>query len=225
MSSQISLSPTFENPNASHTLIFFITGNPGLISYYDTFLSTLHHLLSGESGFSRPNAFYIYGQSLAGFGDNEMPSKPDGYPYTLEDQIDSRIRLLMDQRIPSGSRQGQPYDDVILIGHSVGTYILLEVLQRLQKSTPSLKIKAGILLMPTVIGLGESSNGTKAALLFRIPGFARGASLVANALLWPLPRSAVKWLVGLILSMPNDGAEVTARFLKSNMGIWQALLV
>lgn len=222
MSSRISLSPTYENPSAMHHLIFFITGNPGLISYYDTFLGTLHLLLSNQYS-SKSDVFHIYGESLAGFGDNDSPSKTTGYPYTLEDQIETRLQCLKDQKILSGPRQGGFYDSVILMGHSVGTYILLEVLQRLRKSSSTLKVKAGILLMPTVIGLAESSSGVRAKPLFQIPGFPRGASLIANALLTPIPKSGVKWLVKLMLGMPDAGAEVTARFLKSSMGIWQAL--
>jgi len=112
---------------------------------------------------------------------------------------------------------------MILIGHSVGTFILLEVLQRLRKSASPINVKAGILLMPTVMDLAESSSGLKLSRLFRIPGFARGVSLAAKLLLWPIPKSAVKWLVGSILGMPDEGAEATARFLKSRMGVWQAL--
>jgi hypothetical protein len=109
------------------------------------------------------------------------------------------------------------------MGHSVGSYILLEILQRLRKSESPLNITAAILLTPTVTHIAKSSSGIITSGLFRIPGFARGASLVANTLLWPIPKSGVKWLVKTILSMPEEGAEVTARFLKSNMGIWQAL--
>ena len=217
------MSPCYDNPSATHHLIFFITGNPGLINYYDAFLGTLHQLLTEDSELSKRNVFHIYGESLAGFGDNDAPSKTTGQPYTLEDQIETRLQLLNDQRIPSGSRRGKQYDSIILMGHSVGTYILLEVLTRLQKAAPLLNVIAGILLMPTVIGLAESASGVKAKPLFQIPGFPRGASQLVNALLWPLPRSGVKWLVGLVLGMPDAGAAVTARFLKSNMGIWQAL--
>lgn len=77
--------------------------------------------------------------------------------------------------------------------------------------------------MPTVMGLAESPSGIKAVPLVRIPGFARGASVVAQTLLWPLPKPMVKWLVGVVMGMPDEGAEVTTSFLKSSMGIWQAL--
>jgi len=40
---------------------------------------------------------------------------------------------------------------------------------------------------------------------------------------WTVPRGGLKWLVGLVTRMPDDAAEVTTRFLRSRMGIWQAL--
>jgi pimeloyl-ACP methyl ester carboxylesterase len=212
-----------DNPFATHHLIFFVTGNPGLISYYNNFFRTLHQLLS--EGKSKSNAFHIYGESLAGFKYSESPSKDTGAPYNLDQQIESRLQCLKDQRIPSGPRKSEAYDSIILIGHSVGTYIILEMLQRLRNSSSPLNIRAGILLFPTVTHLAESPSGLKFKFLFRIPGFVRGASSAANALLWLFPRPALKWLVKVVTGMPEDATEVTTSFLKSDMGIWQALLV
>ena len=111
------------------------------------------------------------------------------------------------------------------MGHSVGTYILLELIQRLRKakSSSSVNVTGGILLMPTVMGLAESPSGVKAAPLLRISVLPRGLQLVAKVLLWPIPTPALKWLVCKVMSMPDDAAAVTTRFLKSNMGVWQAL--
>lgn len=225
MTSRLSIAPScdWDDPATKAHLIYFITGNPGLISYYNEFLGTLHQLLSDDRRVSTTDKFFVYGESLAGFGEDDSPSTVTGYPYTLEDQIETRVRSLKDQKIPSGPRQGESYDSVILIGHSVGSYILLEVLCRIQDRSLPLRIKGGILLMPTVMGLAESASGVKAVPLVRIPGFARVASIVAQTLLWPVPRSTVRWLVGGFMGMPQEGAEVTTSFLKSSMGIWQAL--
>lgn len=223
MTSRISFSPDSSIPSASHHLIFFITGNPGLIGYYNTFLRTLYQLLSEGADSSSSKVFHVYGESLAGFEEDDTPSKETGCPYVLEDQIDARLLALKDQRISTGPRQGDQYDSMILIGHSVGSYILLEMLQRLRNSSSSVNVRAGILLMPTVMGIAESSSGVMLSSLFRIPGFAKGGSLLAKGLLWPISKPMVKWLVGTILRMPEEGAQVTANFLKSSMGIWQAL--
>jgi hypothetical protein len=221
--STISFQPLLKGPRGSYHLIFFITGNPGLISYYNTFLSTLYQLLSDTSRKSDPDVFHIYGQSLAGFEQNDRLPAATSVPWSLEDQIKILQQSLNDQKIPSGLRQGQSYDGIIMIGHSVGTYIIMEILNRLQKSSSSLKIKGAILLFPTVTHLAKSPSGVRFSSFFRIPGFPKGLSMVAKTLLLAIPRPAVKWLVGLVTGMPEDGAETTTNFLTSSMGIWQAL--
>lgn len=225
MTTQLFVSSGSENESLAvkDHLVFFITGNPGLVSYYDTFLRTLHHLLAYDANSIKSDKFHIYGESLMGYGDNDSPSLATGRPYSLEEQIEDRLQSLTGQRIRSGPRKGQQYDSVTLIGHSLGTYILFEILNRLQKDGSSLKVRAGILLMPTVIGLAESSSGLKFGSLVQIPGLISGGSFLAKALLWPIPKSALKWLVKAVLRMPDAGAEVTTNFLKSSMGIWQAL--
>jgi pimeloyl-ACP methyl ester carboxylesterase len=221
MPAELSFSPSHENPDASNHLIFFVPGNPGLISYYDAFLRTLHQLLSEKK--SEADVFHIHGQSLNGFEENSTPSQATGLPYSLEEQIESRLQCLKDRSIVSGGpRQGQAYDSIILVGHSVGSYIVLEMLQRLRQ-TPSLNVKAGILLFPTVTHIAQSPSGVKLSTLFRIPGFAWGASLAAKALIWPLPKPVLKRLVRLVTGMPGEATDVTTRFLRSRMGVWQAL--
>lgn len=217
--SEISYRPIAEDYTVSYHLIYFITGNPGLIAYYNTFLGTLHELLSTSKSKS-PSQFHIYGRSLAGFEDNDHKRSE---PYNLEEQIVLSLESLKDQKIPTGPRQGQPYSSVILIGHSVGSYILLEIIQRLRKSSSPINIQAGILLFPTITHIAQSPSGVKISTLFRIPNFVRGATAVANALIAVTPTSVLKRLVPWVTRMPEDAAEVTTRFLTSKMGIWQAL--
>jgi pimeloyl-ACP methyl ester carboxylesterase len=219
--SEISFHPISEDPSASHHLIYFITGNPGLIFYYNTFLRTLHELFSSLSTTTASNIFHIHGQSLAGFEDDTSAAgKP---PYNLEDQISVSLTSLSALRIPSGPQKSQPYANVILIGHSVGSYILLELINRLRKLSSEINIKAGILLFPTVTHIAQSPSGVKINTLFRIPDFPRRASFLAKILVLLVPRSVLKWLVSVVTGMPDEAAEVTTRFLKTRMGIWQAL--
>lgn len=222
MASQISICPISEDPTTPYHLIFYITGNPGMISYYDAFLKTLHQLVT-ESSTLESEVVHVFGQSLDGFGDNDAPLEATGRPHTLEDQIVSRLQILSERRIPSGPRHGQYYDSIILMGHSVGTYILLEMLQRLRKDGSSLNITGGILLMPTIMGLALSPSGVKASPLLRLPGLPRALHLLAKTIFWSLSTAALEWLVGKVMGMPDDAAVVTTRFLKSDMGIWQAL--
>ncbi|RDL40594.1 Uncharacterized protein BP5553_00573 [Venustampulla echinocandica] len=229
--SQISFGPLSDNPSASHHLIYFITGNPGLIAYYDTFLRTLHELLpniSTSTASANNRVFHIYGQSLAGFDVDEQisaksPSPLRESPYSLEDQIRIHLKALAEFRIQSGPRQGQLHDSVILIGHSVGSYILLEIIQRLRQHDSAPRIKAGILLFPTVTHIAKSPSGVKISTLFRIPNFPKRISTLVKALVWLLPKSFMERAVGGITRMPDDAAKVTTGFLRSRMGVWQAL--
>jgi hypothetical protein len=221
-STRISFHPESESAKASHHLIYFITGNPGLIAYYNTFLTTLHKLLL-ETFKASSDVLHIHGQSLAGFEDNSSHSRL--HPYSLEEQITYSLLALTAQSVPSGPLKGKPYTSIILIGHSVGSYMLLEIIQRLKRSSSPVRIRAGILLFPTVTHIAASPSGVKISTLFRIPDFARRASFVAKGLTSLAPRSVLRWLVGVVTSMPSDSAEVTTRFLTSRMGIWQALSV
>lgn len=229
--SQISFTSASDNPFASHHLIYFITGNPGLIAYYDTFLRTLHDLLPNPTAASADsNVFHIYGQSLAGFdGDDEAYAKPSSPPreslYSLEDQIQLHLKSLSELRIQSGPRQGQLHDSVILIGHSVGSYILLEIIQRLRQQNSPLQIRAGILLFPTITHIAKSPSGVKISTLFRIPNFPKKISTLVKALVWLLPKTFMERVVRVVTNMPDDAAKVTTGFLRSPMGVWQALYV
>ena len=192
-----------------------------MISYYNNFFQTLHELLT-SSPTSKSDKFHIQGQSLAGFED--AASEPfRTTPYGLEEQISLSLSTLQTLHIPSGPKKSQPYTSIILIGHSVGSYILLELINRLRKSSSILTIKAGILLFPTVTHIAQSPSGAKISTLFKIPDFPRRASFLARNLVSLVPRSWLKWLVSVVTKMPHDAAEVTTRFLRSRMGIWQAL--
>ena len=59
--------------------------------------------------------------------------------------------------------------------------------------------------------------------LTRIPAFALIVHTVAKILFYFAPLAIVTWLVRLITGMPDTGANVTAQFLQSKYGVWQAL--
>ncbi|KAF2490420.1 hypothetical protein BU16DRAFT_152206 [Lophium mytilinum] len=154
-------------------ILFFITGNPGLIAYYRTFLSHLYALLSStESSQASPGAdqFQVFGRDLLGFevehADAASAASP---PYGLQAQVEATEKaldtLVSDNTNASGNRP-----KVILIGHSVGAYILLEVLRRhrekLQKAAPqtAMTIIGGICLFPTVTHIMQSRSGKSAGV-------------------------------------------------------------
>ncbi|KAF3064373.1 UPF0554 protein C2orf43 like protein [Daldinia childiae] len=215
-----------EDSRSRDILIFFIPGNPGLIDYYEPFLSTLRELLNEAKSLEHIR-FHIYGQNLAGFlDDDHEPFTSQRTPYNLHDQIQHTLAALKKLRVDSGSRKGLPYDEVLLIGHSVGSYIALELFHQLLRDpdlAPHLNLGSGILLFPTIHHISNSPSGKKLDLLRRTPILGDNAYRIAQAFLRLFPQGALRWIVSSVMGFPAHGAEVTTRWLKSRDGVWQAL--
>lgn len=163
------------------TTIFFITGNPGLIAYYHTFLSLLSSKLAlyASSGSPRDcdyGEFQVYGHSLAGFelpesgaGTQQQQQQSETGCYDLEEQI-CFVQRRLDEFIVENSNGKHK---VILIGHSLGAYIAMEVLRRhreRQKTKTKIDevteqaefdIIGGVMLFPTVVDIAKSPSGEK----------------------------------------------------------------
>lgn len=171
------------NNSTPPTTIFFITGNPGLIAYYHTFLSLLSSKLasSASSDSSRDcdyRKFQVYGHSLAGF---ELPESESGTGtqqqqsetgcYDLEEQICFVQRRLDEFIVENNNGNGK--QKVILIGHSLGAYIAMEVLRRHRERQKTksqtdevteqaeFDIIGGVMLFPTVVDIAKSPSGEK----------------------------------------------------------------
>ncbi|KAJ5737605.1 uncharacterized protein N7483_002730 [Penicillium malachiteum] len=247
------------------TTIFFISGNPGLIGYYHPFLSLLAQNLaekepeSDKNQSQSPNktSFQINGCSLGGF---EIPSgsaKAEKRLYSLEDQIrfvHQKLEALMHKTKSVSSSQESESDEnesssrarrhkVILIGHSVGAYIAIEVLRRHRDGIPSLEgipeaeskseleasrvfdIVGGVMLFPTVKDIAHSPSGQKlTTLLYFIPQLALLVGYFATILTALLPSTFLKFVIRSVMkNPPPHGLETTCTFLKSSGGVRQAL--
>ncbi|KAI1330180.1 hypothetical protein F5Y16DRAFT_364265 [Xylariaceae sp. FL0255] len=208
-----------------HVLVFMISGNPGLIDYYAQFLQALHNALDASS-LSTPalkdTRFHIYGQNLAGFSDDEHePFSSERKPYDLEYQIQHTLKAVCGQQI-----NGRPFDDIIMMGHSVGAYIALESWHRVLKDpklSSTLNLTSGILLFPTIEYIARSSSGWKLNALRQTPIIGPNAYRVATGFLQLCTQNVLLWFVGTALGMPGPAADVTAKWLKSRDGVWQAL--
>jgi len=201
--------------------IYFIPGNPGLVSYYTTFLTILHRSLNSPN-FSSLARVTIHGESLAGF---ELDSQPrTRAPLSLQSQI-SHVQ----SRIAAYSAQ-HAHPRLILIGHSVGAYIALEVLRRRLQDA---NVVAAILLFPTVTHIAASPNGLRSAWLLRTPGLSTVVGWFAWEMAWLLRgggggegegggvvlTALCRWMLG----MTEAAATTTAGFLESKGGVRQAL--
>lgn len=186
------ISPASSPDNSCENyVIYFITGNPGLISYYEPFLTTLSSLLSSDllNGGSGNRRIRICGASFAGFEPtaatvtSNKTKETNGhfnYPVGLRNQILNAEYHLSDfitsfNQLNDTSTDGHvhvpPYratTKVILIGHSVGAYVLLEMIRRnhvgLQQDQKmnmnmNMNIVGGILLFPTIADIAKSPMG------------------------------------------------------------------
>lgn len=147
------------------TYLLFLPGNPGLIEYYRTFLSTLSALLDRRID--------ILGVSHAGFHTRQTAARAGAPGYwTLSEQITQKVQIVEWLGRRCGSSDGDRDEDgdgerarVIIAGHSVGAFMALEVLrvlgeQRKQRgSDQGVSVIGGILLFPTVVDIAKSSSG------------------------------------------------------------------
>ncbi|KAH3984706.1 hypothetical protein HBI25_069880 [Parastagonospora nodorum] len=212
-------------------LIYFITGNPGLIEYYRTFLTHLYGVLSQNTASDRSIEFQVYGRSLSGFEVNSSEIKTYKYrrdpPYGLQDQIrhaeDDVVELVEDLK-DNGAKDVR----VILVGHSVGAYISLEIVRRLRAHGVvgedfDTRISGVVGLFPTVVDLARSESGMKAAPFVKNSNFVVFLSVIAGFISMLLPLSLLTKLIASVMSFPQDAAHTTASFVKSPHGVLQAL--
>lgn len=210
-----------------HGLLFFIPGNPGLVDYYTDFFDQLKARIGWADGH-----IHVHGRDLFGFrDDSHEPFSKDNPPYDVDRQVEAVFDHLAALRRTDSSRttpgvKGEPYDFVILAGHSVGSYIALEIFHRHMRDpsrAPHLKLHAGLLLFPTVTHMAQSPSGKRLELIRTTPLLDGAAHVVAQRFLDLWPAWALRWFVSNVLGMGARAAEVTTRFLKSRDGVWQAL--
>ncbi|KAJ5649384.1 uncharacterized protein N7484_003107 [Penicillium longicatenatum] len=220
---------------------------------------------------TKKTSFQIYGCSLGGFEippvakhesvQNAKEGHNKNHLYDLEGQIRFVHRKLVDlmhgnkrisaddagePKLGSDPSTPAPKQKVILIGHSVGAYIAMEILRRHREGIPNIEalsstgsatghadssssssfdIIGGVMLFPTVKDIAHSPSGQKlTTLLSFLPHLALIVSFFARILTSVLPSSTLKSVVRSVMKdPPAHGLETTLAFLKSSGGVRQAL--
>ncbi|KAF9076097.1 hypothetical protein BDP27DRAFT_1211155 [Rhodocollybia butyracea] len=132
-------------PNAEpKTFVFFIPGNPGLSGFYISFLSALYQNLSN---------ICILAQSH--LGHTEAATSTES---SLQSQVASAIEAF------DALKKTFPTSKAIIIGHSVGSWISLQVLKARLNEVDSL-----FLLFPTIANILDTPNGRTLSWAFRPP--------------------------------------------------------
>ncbi|KAL7198136.1 hypothetical protein ACSBR2_020622 [Camellia fascicularis] len=151
--------------------VLFIPGNPGVISFYTDFLENLYELLGGTA-------------SITAVGHISQTEKnwEHGRLFSLEEQIDHKIDFikheLQNSEVP-----------IILVGHSIGSYISIEMFRR----SPE-KVIYCIGLYPFLAVNTESSKQATIKRLATSPILSAAVSSVVG-LLGLLPTKASRFLV------------------------------
>ncbi|KAF2218785.1 hypothetical protein BDZ85DRAFT_65056 [Elsinoe ampelina] len=227
-------SPNFSKPT-NHLLIYFLTGNPGLIDYYQEYLNAVLSQHGNITGRAKDTTIHIYGCSLAGFETSgkatnaRFVAEHGPGPWDVDQEIayvDGAIDDALEDLRAYLKGQGQDVGKearVVLIGHSLGTYMTLEILRRRKARQAQGKIIGAILLCPTIMNLAGSSSGRKVALIGSLRFTAVSLASLARVLSWLLSLTAMLGLVQRVTGQPPDAAFVTTSFLQSPNGVRQAL--
>ena len=210
-------------------IIYHVSGNPGLIEYYRTFLTHLYGLLAPQLPSTE---LQVFGRDLSGFEVNGQPkalgNSTSNPPYGLQAQIQHAEQALT-ELVARAKAEGARDVRVILMGHSVGAYIVLELVRRLRESAArnapqsSVRIVGAVCLTPTVTHIAKSSSGVRASWLLEKKHFSLLASMLAKAITLFIPTAMLALLIRAVMRFPADSARITAEFVKSNTGVRQAL--
>ncbi|XP_013413468.1 lipid droplet-associated hydrolase-like [Lingula anatina] len=166
------------NPSGNEPfLAVIIPGNPGIVGYYEEFMDKLYTLSNKR--------LPVWAVSHAGHVKipKELEIQASAHdPFNLEGQIQHKMDFL---------RNHVPKDvNIILIGHSIGCYIILQLVNRL----PDLNIHRAIMLFPTIERMALSPQGRIATPFLRyFRWIARGAAYFLSFLPQNLQRKLIIW--------------------------------
>ncbi|KAA8518509.1 hypothetical protein F0562_015983 [Nyssa sinensis] len=151
--------------------VLFIPGNPGVVSFYTDFLESLYELLGGTA-------------SVTAIGHISHMEKDweHGSLFSLQEQIDHKMNFIQSElqnfEIP-----------IIVVGHSIGSYISIEMLRRAPE-----KVIYCIGLYPFLAVNTESSTQSIIRRIAASPILCAALSSIV-ALLGLLPTHASRFLV------------------------------
>ncbi|CAI0391353.1 unnamed protein product [Linum tenue] len=98
-----------DNPTL-HVVV--VPGNPVIVSFYKDFVESLYGSLGGTASITLPSYVCLYVQNWE-----------NGKLFSLQEQIDHKVDFicqeLQDTKVP-----------IVLVGHSIGSYITMEMLRR-----------------------------------------------------------------------------------------------
>ncbi|GAA5829816.1 hypothetical protein JCM11251_007892 [Rhodosporidiobolus azoricus] len=204
-----------EGPKTKLILVF-IPGNPGLVSYYRFFLTSLRSAL--PSPLRESTEMYAIGH----LGHSTAPRPGGGGGFkpqeqaSLEEQVEDKVRFLDELKGKHAGLGGEGNAKVVVLGHSIGAWIGLQVLHR----RPSL-LQSLHLLFPTLSHMAQTPNGRTLSPLFS--SWTLRPVFYSTSALSYLPTALTSRLVGLITGQNGAGAQTTTELVSSPSTVLAAL--
>ncbi|KAK7680572.1 hypothetical protein QCA50_016354 [Cerrena zonata] len=185
--------------SSTSVLLIFIPGNPGLADFYTPFLNDIHEKSDG----SLPIIARAHLGHTPHIDHNE--AYVDRASVGLASQIESIIELI--------DASKTIYDKLVLVGHSVGSWLVLQAL----KARPE-AVNSVFLLFPTIANIGDTPNGRKLSWLFHhpFPKIISYLSICAGL----LPLGVVSYLYK---DWPTPQVHVLRSLLKSPSAVYASL--
>jgi dienelactone hydrolase len=126
-----------------------LTGNPGSLDYYTKFMHYIQDQL--------PDSHALLALSHVG-ADPRLPPPEDG-PLDLPQHLATKVDFIqsLKQSLGEWAREtdnNAPQPKVALVGHSVGAWLTVEIMKRVD-------IEAGYLMFPTLGWIADTHNGWK----------------------------------------------------------------
>ncbi|BGP15399.1 hypothetical protein JCM10213v2_003367 [Rhodosporidiobolus nylandii] len=197
-----------EEEEHGRVTLVFVPGNPGLVSYYPSFLSSLRAALPSPL---RENT-EIYAIGHLGHSTSPRPGGGGFAPKeqaSLEEQVEDKVRFLEELK-----REGKRR--VVMLGHSIGGWVGLQIINQRPDLLHSL-----LLLFPTLSHMSSTPNGRSLSPLFS-SWLLRPVFYSSSALSY-LPTSLLSRLVGLITGHSGPGARTTSELVSSPQTVLAAL--
>jgi pimeloyl-ACP methyl ester carboxylesterase len=205
-------------PTASSPLLFFLPGNPGLVNYYTSFLTQL--------SIAHPS-LHILAASHAGFHPDE-PQLHKGYSWKWGPQpwgLDAQVKMKTELLQFAVEKLGDKNRKVLLMAHSMGAYLSLEMITGLKKATEEgSKILGGIMLFPTVLEIADSPQGRLLTPLLGSRIVRGAASWAAWGFSW-CKEWQVEMLVKVLTGQDPEAAETTRQLVTTPHVVEQALVL
>ncbi|XP_072505395.1 lipid droplet-associated hydrolase isoform X2 [Notamacropus eugenii] len=197
---------TKDNPKL---LVLVIPGNPGIPAFYVEFVKALYlslqkrypvWVISHAGHVSAPSGVKV---------DEEGPEDPSTQKlddaFGLEGQVEHKLAFLR-TRVPAMLK-------LVLITHSVGSYILLEMMKR----APQLPVLRGLLLFPTIERIAKTPNGYVATPLLCWLRYALYVPFYIALNL--MPTKVLTMLSSLILQRLKAENEITSRHVMNSLNM------